>query len=103
MVAESAVAANAKRVSAVYLRVGALAGVVKDALLFSFDLATEETLLAGSKLVVEELPVMVFCETCAKTVELAGVQSFRCPMCDTASADVRQGKELEVRAIEIEV
>lgn len=102
-VTESVEAANGKKVIATYLRVGALSGVVKDALLFSFDLATQDTLLEGSKLVVEELPVMIFCRNCDKTVELAGVQSFRCPVCQTPSADIRQGKELEVRSIEIEV
>lgn len=102
-VSESVQAANGKAVVATYLRVGALSGVVKDALLFSFDIATEGTLLAGSKLVVEELPVVIFCKTCGETKELPGVQSFRCPVCQTPSADIRQGKELEIRSIEIEV
>jgi len=102
-VSESAEAASAKKITAVYLRVGALAGVVQDALLFSYDLATQDTLLAGSKLIVEELPVLIFCEVCGKDVELPGVQSFRCPICDTPSAIIEQGKELEIRSIEIEV
>jgi hydrogenase nickel incorporation protein HypA/HybF len=102
-VSESAQAANAKRITAIHLRVGALSGVVKDALLFSFDLAAQDTLLEGSKLIVEELPLVIFCKPCDKAVELSGVQSFRCPVCHTPSADIRQGKELEVRSIEIEV
>ena len=102
-VSESVEAANAKKIIAVYLTVGALSGVVKEALLFSFDLATEETPLAGSKLVVEEVPVAIFCTTCDAVRELAGVQSFRCPVCRTPSGDIRRGKELEIRSIEIEV
>ena len=102
-VCESAEAAKAKKVTAVYMRVGALAGVVKDALLFSYDLATQETPLEGSKLVVEDLPVLIFCGICGETVQLPGVQSFHCPVCNTPSGDIRQGKELEVRSIEIEV
>jgi hydrogenase nickel incorporation protein HypA/HybF len=101
-VAESAEAARARKINAVYLRVGALAGVVKDALLFGYDLATQDTMLEGSKLIVEELPVVIFCGTCSKNVELPGVQSFRCPICNTLGGDVRQGRELEIRAIEIE-
>jgi hydrogenase nickel incorporation protein HypA/HybF len=95
-VSESAEAANARKIIAV-------AGVVKDALLFSYELATEGTILQGSELVVEELPVIVFCPVCEKNVELPGIQSFRCPACHTASGDIRQGKELEVRSFEIEV
>jgi hydrogenase nickel incorporation protein HypA/HybF len=102
-VSESADAAGAKKVIAVYLRVGALAGVVKDALLFSYDLATQETILQGSKLIVEELPLLIFCQVCGKDVELPGVQSFRCPTCNTPSSAIKQGKELEIRSIEIEV
>jgi hydrogenase nickel incorporation protein HypA/HybF len=102
-VSESAQAAGAKKVKTVYLRVGALAGVVKDALLFSYDLSTQDTFLAGSQLIVEELPVAVFCQVCGKTVELPGIQSFRCPNCNTPSAAIRQGRELEVSSIEIEV
>jgi len=60
-------------------------------------------MLGGSKLIVEELPVVIFCEICGKNVELPGIQSFRCPVCNTPSAAIRQGKELEVRSIEIEV
>jgi hydrogenase nickel incorporation protein HypA/HybF len=85
------------------LRVGALSGVVREALLFSYDLATEATALEGSKLIVEDMPVVVFCETCNKNVELPGIQSFRCPVCNTLSAAIKQGRELEVRSIEIEV
>ena len=102
-VSESAQTAKAKKVKVVYLRVGALAGVVKDALLFSYDLAIPETMLEGSTLIVEELPVLIFCRACGKSVELPGVQSFRCPECQTPSGDIRQGKELEVSSIEIEL
>jgi Zn finger protein HypA/HybF involved in hydrogenase expression len=41
--------------SAVYLRLGPLSGVVKDALLFSWDVACEGTQLEGSKLEIEEM------------------------------------------------
>jgi hydrogenase nickel incorporation protein HypA/HybF len=41
------------RVEAVHLKLGALSGVVRDALLFSWDLACEETPLAGAKLEIE--------------------------------------------------
>ena len=42
------------RVDAVYLRLGALSGVVKDALLFSWDLACEDSPIAGARLEIEE-------------------------------------------------
>jgi len=90
------------RVSAVHLRLGALAGVVKDALLFSYEMACQDTPLAGSQLIVEDLPVIVFCPQCRQERTLSSVQLFACPECGTPTMDVRQGKELEVFALEVE-
>ena len=52
------------QVSAVHLKVGLLSGVVKEALLFSYTLACEETPLAGSTLMIEEVPVVIYCQKC---------------------------------------
>jgi hydrogenase nickel incorporation protein HypA/HybF len=90
------------QVHAVHLRLGALAGVVKDALLFSYEMACQDTPLAGSQLIVEELPVIVFCPQCRQERTLSSVQFFACPECGTPTMDVRQGKELEVFALEIQ-
>ena len=90
------------KVSAVHLRLGALSGVVKDALLFSYEVACQDTLLEGSQLIVEDLPVVVFCPRCQEKRELESVQLFQCPVCGTPTMDVRQGKELEVFALEVE-
>jgi hydrogenase nickel incorporation protein HypA/HybF len=89
------------QVSAVHLRLGALSGVVKDALLFSFEVACQDTPLEGSQLIVEDLPVIVFCAHCKGTRTLESVQMFQCPECGTPTMDVRQGKELEVFALEV--
>jgi hydrogenase nickel incorporation protein HypA/HybF len=101
VVTEAARAAGAQTVTAVHLRIGRLAGVEAGALEFSYELVTEGTLLAGSRLVVEELPVVIYCATCRADRTLPGVQRFRCPTCDTPSGEIRQGRELEVGSIEI--
>ncbi len=90
------------RVSAVHLRLGDLSGVVKDALLFSYDVACQNTALAGSRLVIEEVPVVVFCPRCRQEKTLKSLKSFTCPECGMPTMDVRRGKELEVFALEIE-
>ena len=90
------------QVSAVHLRLGALSGVVKDALLFCYEVACQDTPLAGSRLIVEDVPVVVFCSRCNDTRVLGSVQSFSCPECNTPTMDVRKGKELEVFALEVE-
>ena len=90
------------RVKEVRLRVGALASVIEDSLQFCYGIATEDTPLEGSKLVVKTLPVLMRCDNCAKDIEIASLQSFRCPQCDQPVSDLRQGRELEIESIEIE-
>ena len=101
-VSESASAYPGSRVKEVRLRVGALASVVEDSLQFCWQLATDDTPLAGSVLVIRKLPVILHCAACGVDSEIDGVQSFRCPQCGQSSADLRQGRELEIESIEIE-
>jgi hydrogenase nickel incorporation protein HypA/HybF len=101
-VTEAASAHPGARVKEVRLRVGALASVVEDSLQFCWGLATEGSPLAGATLVIDLLPVVVHCDACGTDSEIAGVQSFRCPNCGELSADLRQGRELEIESIELE-
>jgi hydrogenase nickel incorporation protein HypA/HybF len=100
---ESARQANAHRVVKVHLRLGALSGIVRDSLLFCYTYSTRDTILEGSQLEIENVPVIIHCPTCNADRQLRSIQRFRCPVCDTPSADVRQGKEMEVGSIEVEV
>jgi hydrogenase nickel incorporation protein HypA/HybF len=101
-VTESAAAYPGARVKKVRLRVGALSSVVEDSLQFCWELATQDTPLAGSVLVIHLLPVIVHCDGCSLDSKLDGVQSFRCPHCGEIAADLRQGRELEIESIELE-
>ncbi len=92
---------GALQVTAVTLRLGQLSCVHQEALEFSFDLITKDTLLEGAVLKFIDVPVAVFCPSCQQQVELPGIQKFACPVCGTATADVRQGRELEIETIEI--
>jgi len=90
------------RVTEVRLKVGALAAVVEDSLQFCYGIATDGTPLEGSKLVVNLLPVTVHCDACGAEGPIDSLQSFRCATCGEPAGDVRQGRELEIEAIEIE-
>ncbi|MGH9356579.1 MAG: hydrogenase maturation nickel metallochaperone HypA [Terriglobia bacterium] len=89
-------------VSAIHLKLGRLSGVVKEALLSSYDLASENTSLAGSRLVIEEIPIVVYCSNCEARRELSSMQQFSCPECHMLTPDVLQGRELEVVALELQ-
>lgn len=92
--------AGAHEVKSVHVRIGALAGVVEDALRFGWDVATEGTVLAGAALVVYPLPVVVECAACDQQSTLASVYPLACPHC-LGPAAVLSGRELELSSIEI--
>lgn len=90
------------KVRLVRLRIGALSCVHRSALEFSFELVTESTPLQGAVLDIETVPVTVYCAHCDSVEPLDGIQSFRCPRCQTPSADIRSGRELELHSIELD-
>lgn len=87
------------RVLEVRLRVGALSGVVPQALEFAYEVAALGTPLADAVLVVESVPVTVHCPACDADGTLAEAYLFVCPTCGEPTGDVRTGKELEVASI----
>jgi hydrogenase nickel incorporation protein HypA/HybF len=88
-------------IQAVHLRLGLLSGVVKDALLSSYEMACQSTALEGSRLIIDEIPVEIYCSTCRTQRPVHSIQYFCCAECGTPSAEVTRGKELEVFALEI--
>jgi hydrogenase nickel incorporation protein HypA/HybF len=92
---------GAIKVNAVHLKLGALSGVTKDALLFSYELACEGTALEGSRLVIEEVPAVVFCSSCEIERALTSTQRMCCPVCGALTTQVEGGRELELVALEI--
>lgn len=101
---EKAVDAGADRVSAVHLRLGALSGVVRDALEFAFETAIENTMLENATLDIEEVPAVAFCPQCEAEKTLSEAHpAFRamCPDCGASTPELQQGEELEITALEI--
>lgn len=93
---------GARRIRAVHLAVGRLAGIEAGALLFSFDLVTAGTPLEGARLLITDVPIRIHCAVCDMEQDLPGVNRFRCPACDTPSAAVRRGRELDLTGLEFE-
>ncbi len=79
---------DGQRVEAIYLQVGALAGIVNEALLSAFELATEQTAFEGSRLVIEQVPVAIFCAKCQAERPIHSLQDFSCAECDTPASEI---------------
>ena len=89
------------QVEAVHLGLGVLSGVDKDALAFSYEIACEGTSLAGSRLVIDTVPLLVYCEACAAETAPQSIQCIACPQCHTPSLKIIRGREIEVAALEV--
>ena len=101
MAMEEAERRGGVQVQALHLKLGRLSGVAREALLFSWDVACEDTPLAGSRLVIEEVPVVVHCPACERERTLSSEQEFFCPVCHTPTPAILRGRELEVVALEL--
>jgi hydrogenase nickel incorporation protein HypA/HybF len=88
-------------VDAIHLRLGPLSGVVKEALLSAWQLASEQSEFENSRLVIEDVPIAVYCSTCRAERPVQSIQHMCCAECDTPSMQVVHGRELLVSALEL--
>ncbi|MEM9251480.1 MAG: hydrogenase maturation nickel metallochaperone HypA [Planctomycetota bacterium] len=91
---------EAGRVAAVHVMVGAMSGVVPEALEFAWSAATGGTAVAGARLAIEAVPAAVWCEACGAEREIAGV-ALLCPTCGLACRELVRGRELEIMSLEM--
>lgn len=89
-------------VRAVHLKLGPMAGIVKEQLMSSYDIACQDTTLQGSRLVIEDMPLVVYCPRCDANRTLSSPQSLRCLECDTLTPDIIGGRELQIVMLEID-
>jgi hydrogenase nickel incorporation protein HypA/HybF len=88
-------------VEAVHIRIGGLSGVVPEALRSAYELAAEQTPFASSRLVIEEIPVVIYCPACGRNQPVRSPMWFCCPECNAACSEVVSGRELEISALEL--
>lgn len=92
---------GAAEAGAIYLRVGRLSGVDKDSLLFSYSIAIEETPLARSQLVIEDVEIVILCPSCQAERAARSFPGLLCAECGAPAERVVHGEELEITAMEI--
>ncbi|MEU6979066.1 MULTISPECIES: hydrogenase maturation nickel metallochaperone HypA [unclassified Streptomyces] len=86
-------------VTSVELDVGELAGVVADALAFSFELACAGTVLEGAELITRTVPGVARCEPCAADWAVGMPPRLLCPTCGAAAGELVSGRELQIREV----
>lgn len=89
------------RVSRVFLRVGRLRAVLPDNLRFLFFVLSQETLLQGAGLEIEEVPVRGRCRGCGVEFDIRDMR-FLCKKCGSPAVDIISGRELLIVAVDVE-
>lgn len=92
---------DAKKVLSVTIEVGELSGVIPDAVEFCFEACVQETLLEGSRLIINKIPGLGKCDECRARVKLDNM-TFSCPACGSYALQRTQGEELNIKEVEIE-
>lgn len=87
------------RARSVHLEVGELAGVVADALLFSFDLACAGTVLEGAVLTTDTVAGRARCARCVRVWPTGMPPRLSCPGCDGAATELLSGRELRITEV----
>lgn len=100
-VSERALQENVDKVNTVHVRIGAFAGVLPDALLFAWDIAVQGTVVEGARLLIENVPLVVFCPICDEAKTISGPAILQCPTCGTLTPTIVRGRELQLLSFEV--
>ncbi len=91
---------NSKKISAVGLKIGELAGVEIEALRMSYKILTKNTVAENSELKINRVPCIAQCNKCKKIFQLESYNFF-CPECDGILI-LQSGRELLVEFVDCE-
>lgn len=91
---------SAQQILQLNLRVGAMSGVVPEALEFAFAACTQATIAAGAQLAIEVVPALCYCQNCDREFTPADL-IYACPDCGKLSSKLLQGRELQLISLEV--
>lgn len=101
IILDTAKSHDAKVVTKVFVKIGKLTAIEKDALSFAYDVIKEETIAENSELVVEEVPICGECLDCGKSSEYDNFV-FDCRHCGSFNVKLVSGEELQITEIEVD-
>lgn len=91
--------AGSEVITDLFLVIGELSTIVDESVQFYWDIITEGTSAAGSRLHFQRIPGRLSCRACGYTYSPR--QDLPCPACGSIDIDVLAGEEFYLEAIEI--
>lgn len=101
LVEDAALAEGCVKVKAVWLEIGQLAVVEKEALRFCFDAVTRDTVAEGARLEIIETPGQGRCMKCEANIAVTTLYEA-CPVCGGYQIQVTGGDAMRVKELEVE-
>ena len=89
------------RLLRVRVAIGRLRQVVPESLEQAYAVLAKDTAAEGSSLEIRSVPITARCEACGQQGEMPA-DSFLCPSCGSARAEILGGRELYLEHLEVE-
>jgi len=93
--------AAGRKVLTVHVEVGDLSGVVPEAVAFCFEACSRDTLLQGSRLVIDRISARARCRACGAENTIRSYHD-PCSACGAYQPVILSGEELRVKQLEVE-
>ncbi|NEQ32993.1 MAG: hydrogenase maturation nickel metallochaperone HypA [Leptolyngbya sp. SIO4C5] len=91
---------EAPQIEKIYLTVGQFTCVEPASLQYAFQVQTQNTFLAAAELIIQDIPLIAFCQTCQQEYAPQIGLQYACPTCQSPMEDIRSGRELKIDRIE---
>ncbi len=101
IVIDEAEKADAKKVLAIKLTIGALSSFEEDCISMYYEELSKDTIAAGAKLVVRKISAQLYCENCDEYYELEHTD-YNCIKCGKKGVYQGDGQDFLIESIEIE-
>ena len=86
----------------VRVQVGALSGIVPEALQFAWPHAVADSATLGSaRLDIDWVDVQLLCVACNDVYTLTEFRSLRCPHCRSPDVEIIAGDELDIASVDV--
>ena len=93
--------ANAKSVTLIELEIGTLSGIELSSLEFVWPMAVKDTVLENAERKIDVIPARAVCVDCDVEFDLENHYDI-CPDCGSYFKHILKGREMRVKALEVE-
>jgi hydrogenase nickel incorporation protein HypA/HybF len=100
IIEHAAITQKFERVRVVWLEVGRMAGVEKDALTFCFDVVSRNTVAQDARLEIVDVPGLGTCSDCGG-VHPVNALFDACPACGSYAVQVTGGTVMRVKELDV--